>query len=182
MPPSRPSWRIRPMTLDDLPQIAEIERESFSSVWPASAYRRELTENKLASYSVAERPDQPATVEGAATYLAGFIGVWFMVDEAHIITIAVRDAERRRGVGEGLLLAAFDQARAKGVPALTLECRVSNVAARALYAKYGFSEQGVRKRYYTDNDEDALILTTPSLEDAGYWARLQSLRHELGEA
>lgn len=176
MASSRPYWVVRPMTVEDLPQIAEIEGESFSSVWPASAYQRELRENKLARYSVAaQTPVEPAAA-AAAERLDGFIGVWFMVDEAHIITIAVRQARRRHGLGELLLLAAFDQARAKGVPALTLECRTSNAAARALYSKYGFTEQGVRKRYYTDNNEDALILTTPSIEDAEYLARLQALR------
>jgi [ribosomal protein S18]-alanine N-acetyltransferase len=190
-------YYLRPMTVADLPQIAAIEAESFPSAWPSSAYKRELERNNLARYLVAVRRDAPAPEERGlrrvvsavrsrlggetqppAEYVAGFIGVWFMVDETHIVTVAVRESERRKGIGEMLLLAAFDLSREKEVPALTLECRVSNTAAQALYEKYGFQRLGIRKRYYTDNNEDALIMTTPSIEDAAYWGRIEELRQE----
>ena len=188
-------YALRPMTVADLAQIAEIEGESFPSSWPSAAYKRELQRNNLARYIVAVRRDAPPRArsglgrvvnglkgmlgrapEPAPEYVAGFIGVWFMVDETHIVTVAVRESERRGGVGELLLLAAFDLSREKGLPVLTLECRVSNVAAQALYEKYGFQRLGVRKRYYTDNNEDALIMTTPSTEDPAYAARIDELR------
>ena len=190
-------YLLRPMSVADLPQIAEIEAESFPSAWPSSAYKKELQRNSLARYTVAvgrTAPRSPerrglsrvvsgirgmrnsATDEAPQDPIAGFIGVWFMVDEAHIVTVAVRQSERRKGVGELLLLAAFDLAREKGVHVLTLECRVSNTAAQALYEKYGFQRLGIRKRYYPDNNEDALIMTPPLTEDAAYRARIEDLR------
>jgi len=150
---TRSPYALRPMTVADLPQIAVIEAESFPSAWPSSAYKRELQRNNLARYIVAVRREPPAPVqrgtlariaagmrgivvggpEPVAEHVAGFIGVWFMVDETHIVTVAVRESERRHGIGELLLLTAFDLSTDKGVPALTLECRVSNTAAQALY-------------------------------------------------
>lgn len=189
---------LRAMGVADLAQIGEIESESFPSAWPASAYKRELQRNNLARYIVAARREPPASSEPSGLgrmfaglrgifsgepepappvqALAGFIGVWFMVDEAHIVTVAVRESERRTGIGELLLLAAFDLAHSRGLHVLTLECRVSNTAAQALYDKYGFERVGTRKRYYTDNNEDALIMTTPSTEDPAYRARIEDLR------
>lgn len=196
------AYRIRPMSIADLPQIAEIEAQSFPSSWPSSAYRRELQRNNLARYIVAIRnqpPDSrhPASGIGrvvsglrgvfrpqdepAGEFVSGFLGLWFMVEEAHIVTIAVRETERRQGVGELLLIAAFDLAHSKDLHVLTLECRVSNTAAQALYEKYGFQRVGIRKRYYTDNNEDALIMTTPSTEDPAYRARIEALRHRHAE-
>jgi ribosomal-protein-alanine N-acetyltransferase len=185
------------MTVADLPQIAAIEAESFPSAWPSSAYKRELQNNNLARYLVVVREDAPAREARGfqrlmsamrsrfggrpappSDYVVGFIGIWFMVDETHIVTVAVRESERRKGVGELLLLAAFDLSRDKGVPALTLECRVSNTAAQALYEKYGFQRLGIRKRYYTDNNEDAVIMTTPSIEETDYSARIEELRRQ----
>jgi ribosomal-protein-alanine N-acetyltransferase len=118
------------------------------------------------------------SLDAAPEYVAGFIGIWFMVDETHVVTVAVRESERRRGVGELLLLAAFDLSREKGLHVLTLECRVSNLAAQALYEKYGFQRLGIRNRYYTDNNEDALIMTTRSLEDPAYAEQIEALRRQ----
>lgn len=194
-------FSLRSMTVADLPQIEQIETESFPSAWPSSAYKREMERNNLARYVVAVRREPPAAetrpagsrLSGAirrlfrrppppvAEYVAGFIGVWFMVDETHIVTVAVRESDRRQGVGELLLLEAFDLSTEKGVPVLTLECRVSNIAAQALYEKYGFQRLGIRKRYYTDNNEDALIMTTPSLEDPLYREQVEDLRRRYQE-
>ena len=184
------------MSMGDLPQIAEIEAQSFPSAWPSSAYKKELERSNLARYLVAVRRDPPqppergglgrvlsnlrglfaGEPEAPPEYIAGFIGVWFMVDETHIVTVAVRASERRKGVGELLLLAAYDLSRERGLHVLTLECRVSNTAALALYEKYGFQRLGIRKRYYTDNNEDAVIMTTPSTEDPAYAAHVEALR------
>ena len=99
----------------------------------------------------------------AKEYVAGLIGVWFADDEAQIITIGTRLRERRRGVGELLLRSAICEAIHRDCSALTLEVRKSNHAAQRLYSKYGFNEVGIRHRYYADNREDALIMTTDTL-------------------
>ena len=101
-------------------------------------------------------------------HLAGFVGIWLIADEAHLVSIGVRDSERRRGVGELLLIGAFKEAHRIGAKRVTLEVRESNQPARSLYRKYGFLEVGVRKRYYMDNGEDAIIMTTPPITSVEY--------------
>jgi ribosomal-protein-alanine N-acetyltransferase len=154
------------MKVDDLPAVYEIERESFSTPWPAHAYRQELETNRLAHYIVARWGDQ----------IIGFAGIWLLVDEAHITTFAVRRTWRRRGVGERLLLALLDLARSRGAHEATLEVRPSNLPARRLYEKYGFKVVGTRTRYYSDDNEDALIMRTPSLDGLAMHERLVALR------
>ncbi|MBI4308045.1 MAG: ribosomal protein S18-alanine N-acetyltransferase [Chloroflexi bacterium] len=118
--------------------------------------------------------------------VAGFEGTWFMADEAHIVSIAVREASRRQGLGELLLIAAIELAMERGSREVTLEVRVSNQAAQALYEKYGFRRAGVRKGYYSDNREDALIMTTDPLDSPssrGSFQRLKAAyRDRWGEA
>jgi ribosomal-protein-alanine N-acetyltransferase len=157
------------MTVDDLPAVHEIERESFTTPWPAHAYRQELEQNRLAHYLVARH--------GSA--IVGFAGTWLLVDEAHVTTFATRGAWRRQGVGERLLIALFDLAVSRGASEATLEVRPSNVPARNLYEKFGFKVAGVRPRYYTDNNEDALIMTTDPLESPAMRDRLARLRDEV---
>ena len=161
--------RIEPMTLDDLDRVHAIERASFFPTWPDEAYRNELTTNKLATYVVARLED----------VVVGFAGIWLMVDEAHVTTFAVDPAWRRRGVGERLLLALLDVSVARRAREATLEVRLSNMAARRLYEKYGFRPVGIRPRYYTDNGEDALIMTTEPLESAAMRERVARLRADL---
>ena len=154
------------MTVDDLGAVQEIEGESFTTPWPPHAYRSELETNRLAHYIVARYDDQ----------LVGFAGMWLMVDEAHITTFAVRRTWRRQGVGERLLLALLDLAQARGAREATLEVRPSNHPARRLYEKYGFALVGVRRRYYSDDNEDALILTTATLDSRAMRDRIGGLR------
>ena len=154
------------MTVDDLGAVQEIEGESFTTPWPPHAYRSELETNRLAHYIVARYDDQ----------LVGFAGMWLMVDEAHITTFAVRRTWRRQGVGERLLLALLDLAQAHGAREATLEVRPSNHPARRLYEKYGFALVGVRRRYYSDDNEDALILTTAALDSQAMRDRITGLR------
>jgi [ribosomal protein S18]-alanine N-acetyltransferase len=185
---------VRPMRLDDIAQVTEIERESFPTMWPPTAYKRELEQNRLAHYLLvverneafrpiddaensehpgavgrlfgeirqilhaAEEPDLPPP-EDRAELVTGVVGVWMLPDEAHIVTIAVRESHRRRGIAELLLIRAIDLARAKDQGLVTLECRVSNRPALSLYDKYGFRKMGLRPRYYSDNREDAYVLT-----------------------
>lgn len=187
--------RIRPMAAEDVAQIGDIERESFTSIWPEAAYQRELG-NKLARYLVmVEEPPEPAAaaaptglfgairrIVGGAEDAArpgervlGFIGLWLMVGEAHVVTVAVRESFRRLGIGERLLIAALEMARGFEQEVVTLEVRKSNEAAQRMYEKYGFDRVGLRVRYYTDNHEDAVIMTTPDLEGDGYRVLVESL-------
>ncbi len=107
--------------------------------------------------------------------IVGFIGIWFIADEAHIVSLGVRPNDHRKGLGELLLLAAFREARRYGMREVTLEVRASNSPAQALYRKYGFREVGSRKRYYMDNGEDAIIMTTPPIANVPYAVSLDSL-------
>ncbi len=113
--------------------------------------------------------------------IIGFAGMWIMYDEAHITTIGVEPDSRGRGLGELLLVALFDEALTRGAGWLTLEVRVSNEAAQALYRKYEFTIQGTRRRYYSDNNEDAYIMWSPSLRDHAYLQRYASLRRNIGD-
>ena len=163
---------IEAMRLDDLAEVQRIELASFSSPWPPNAYRSELETNRLASYLVARIDDR----------IVAYGGMWLMVDEAHITTFAVHPAWRRQRIGERLLLAFLDLARDRHAREATLEVRLSNLAARRLYEKYGFRPVGIRPRYYSDNDEDALIMTTERLADARVRDRIERLRTELDAA
>ncbi len=160
------------MTLEDLPEVQAIERASFTTPWPPHAYRTEIQTNRLAHYLVARYGDE----------VVGFGGMWLMVDEAHITTFAVRPDWRRRGIGERLLLALLDLARARQAHEATLEVRPSNLPARRLYEKFGFRPVGIRPRYYSDNHEDALIMTTEALEGRTMRERIDRLRDALAGA
>ena len=157
------------MTVDDLLAVQVIEHESFSTPWPAHAYRQEIEQNRLAHYVVAR----------SGTEIVGFAGIWLLVDEAHITTFATRRAWRRQGIGERLLVALLDLALARGANEATLEVRPSLLPAKRLYEKYGFKVVGVRPRYYSDNNEDALIMTTDSLDGRPMRDRLAKLRAAL---
>lgn len=111
-------------------------------------------------------------------FIAGFVGVWHVADEAHIVSIGVRTEYRGLGLGEALLLSAIERAIESDMRHVTLEVRVSNHVAQNLYKKYGFAERGLRKGYYTDNREDALIMTTPLILTETYRARLRELAGE----
>lgn len=193
---------IEPMRLGHIPAVSAIERESFPTAWPASAYRREIERNRMAYYVVAKRTPQagpqrrdrrfPITGQDGAEEeaglltrlgrlirgearaftreeaeeleaIVGYTGMWLMVDEAHITTIAVDPSYRGEGIGELLLVSLLEQAGEWGAVEATLECRVSNHVAQALYRKYTFRNAGVRRRYYSDDGEDALIMTSEPL-------------------
>jgi ribosomal-protein-alanine N-acetyltransferase len=109
-------------------------------------------------------------------------GIWLMVDEAHITTFAVDPGWRRQGVGEALLLALLDLAQARHAREATLEVRLSNLPARRLYEKYGFRPVGLRPHYYSDNGEDALIMTTEPLGSVAMRRRIDGLRAALAAA
>ena len=171
---ARPPVRVRiePMQLADLPSIHAIEQASFSAPWPANAYRSELEANRLASYLVAKVDDA----------IVGYGGMWLMVDEAQITTFAIHPDWRRQRIGERLLLEFVDVSIARYAREMTLEVRLSNLPARRLYEKFGFRPVGVRPRYYSDDGEDALIMTTLPLADAAMVERIARLRAALDEA
>ncbi len=125
---------------------------------------------------IAGRTCQQARITPRHDRLIGFAGIWKIYDEAHVISIAVRQSCRRQGFGELLMLAIFHMAFQLEAKVVTLEVRVSNRAAQELYVKYGFRSAGVRHRYYTDNDEDALIMTTEPINSASFKASYQRLR------
>ncbi|MEW6723873.1 MAG: ribosomal protein S18-alanine N-acetyltransferase [Bacillota bacterium] len=139
---------FRPMALEDLDQIIEIERCSFPTPWSAQAFVRELTQNIYARYQVA--------VSGEMIVAYG--GMWLILDESHVTNVAVHPEYRGRGYGEAMMRRLMEVARENGVERMTLEVRPSNLIARALYEKLGFVCRGRRSNYYSDTGEDALIM------------------------
>lgn len=109
-------------------------------------------------------------------YITGFAGFWTMADEAHITTIATRETFRRQGVGELLLQSIINLAGQRAARIVTLEVRISNTAAQQLYTKYGFNEVGLRRGYYTDNREDAVIMSTDHIASPSFRTQLQELK------
>jgi ribosomal-protein-alanine N-acetyltransferase len=166
--------RIDPLRLADIPEILEIEQESFSPAWSANAYERELS-LVWARCFVLRVDDEP----GQAGKILGVASVWILADEAQLMTIAVRRAARGRGYGERLLLHAIDTAIAAGARSITLEVRESNAVAQRLYRKYGFVVTGRRKNYYPDVPEDALLMTADGLQGLAYQERLEDRRAAL---
>lgn len=161
--------RVRVMQPGDLAAVTAVERASYSAGWPATAFAHEIEHNRMARYLVLES-------EGA---IAGFAGIWLMVDEAHVVTMAVAPGARRAGYGRLLLHGLVMMARAEGMLSATLEVRVSNEAARALYRRYGFYDVGERKKYYHDNGEDAVIMSTEEFATPAYEQRLARLGADL---
>lgn len=200
---SQMPYALRPMQERDLAQAAEIERDAFPTLFPPTSFRREL-KNRLARYLVAWRLQDPPELtpqpaesptrmtrlwRGATNlwngrpiawqpgqpYIVGFLGTWYMHDEAHIVSVGVRSDYRGFGIGELLLIGAIEQAQKRRMQAVTLEVRISNHIAQNLYKKYGFEKMGVRKGYYSDNREDALIMTASAINSLSYRQDLRAL-------
>lgn len=138
---------IRPMVTADIQDILVIEEESFSSPWSKNAFMSEL-KNQYAYYLVASIGDK----------LVAYIGAWLIFEEAHITTLAVAKEYRRQGIATLILEELFKDVRENQINKATLEVRVSNHKAKKLYLQEGFVEVGVRKNYYSDNKEDAVIM------------------------
>jgi len=139
---------FRPMTLADLDGVLVIEKASFTLPWSREAFYNELVHNRYAKYVVMEHDGR----------LVGYCGMWVVVDEAHITNVAVLPEYRGKKLGEALMRKMMDMAKQLGAVTMTLEVRVSNEVAQSLYRKLGFLNGGVRKRYYPDNQEDALVM------------------------
>lgn len=136
------------MTPDDLDRVLEIEELSYGTPWSRRAFTSEITDNRYAHYFVARHRGR----------LIGYVGMWVILEEAHITNVAVDPAYRRRKVAWRLLEDMFRRARELGATRMTLEVRVSNATAQELYRKMGFVDHGIRKGYYTDTNEDAIIM------------------------
>jgi ribosomal-protein-alanine N-acetyltransferase len=162
---------IEEMVLDDVPAVQEIEREIFLTPWPRNAYRRELLQNKMASYVVLRDRDE----------IVGYAGLWKMHDEAHVTTVGVRRKDQGRGFGMALMLALIERSFALESRWMTLEVRASNYGAMALYEKLGFKVIGRRRGYYTDDGEDAVVMWSDSLLAPAFRERFQELRDRYAE-
>ncbi len=180
-------YLCREMLQRDLEQVSAIEKDAFPDLFPPTSFIKELKRARSTAL-VAEmnslhpnyKNELPATEDGLTKkrnlyrngytgwqkgqkFIAGYAIIWDMVDVAHIISIAVRRSVRRRGIGELLLLNSISMSKEKGMSSITLEVRNSNLPAQSLYKKYDFRVKGIRKHYYTDNREDALIMTTDNI-------------------
>lgn len=139
----------RKMTVDDIDGVLKIEEEAFSLPWTKDAFMHEMTTNLHAYYVVAENEEHQ---------IVGFCGMWLVMDESHITNVAVTEHVKGRGIGEGLMREAIRVAKEHGVVLMTLEVRTSNMIAQNLYRKLDFQNGGIRKGYYSDNLEDALVM------------------------
>lgn len=166
--------QIRAMQPEDLPEVQAIDRFSFTLPWPESAYRHEIEDNRLSLCLVAE-----AQEPGVEAHIVSMIVVWLVLDEAHIATIATHPDYRQRGIARALLAVALRQSIQRGAKSATLEVRASNLHAQALYQQFGFDIVGRRRRYYRDNQEDALLMTVNALDEIYYGWLLEMVPDEI---
>lgn len=143
---------IEPMRVADVDAVMEVERRSFPTPWSRHAFMAELLDNDRAHYMVARLPVET----GGA--VVGYIGLWLIAGEGHITNVAVHPDFRGKGIGERLMRAIEELVKKRGATRMTLEVRVSNDVAQRLYRKLGYIAAGIRRRYYRDNDEDAIIM------------------------
>ena len=145
---------IRKMTLDDVPAVIDLDQKSFTLPWPERSFRFELADNPASRCWVAE-------LDGK---VVGMIVAWLIVDEVHVATLATHPDFRRQGVGTKLLAHTLRALLAEGARSSFLEVRASNRAAQDMYRKFGYEATGRRRRYYRDNDEDAILMTLDALD------------------
>ncbi|MCL4425584.1 MAG: ribosomal protein S18-alanine N-acetyltransferase [Firmicutes bacterium] len=143
------------MTPEDLDGVMTIEKLSFPTPWSRQAFYTEIMENSYAHYIVAR----------VGKTVIGYAGMWLILDEAHVTNVAVHPDYRGRGVGQALMQELVERALQEGAESMTLEVRVSNLAAQQLYEKLGFEKRGIRRGYYTDVKEDAIIMWKDNLRE-----------------
>lgn len=139
---------VRKMEEKDLDRIMEIEKNAFTTPWTRESFLLEITKNQLARYIVAEMEN----------IVVGYGGIWLILDEGHITNIAVDTDYRKMGAGKSLVEGLIDICIEGNIGSMTLEVRESNIDAQSLYKKYGFIEAGIRPKYYSDDNEDAIIM------------------------
>jgi len=201
------TYTVRLMKEGDVRQVTEIDREVFPTEWMfrlSSSYQKEF-KNPLAHYLVAftcsdifPEPKPPIVTqlplfrnsfnsthqatrggkEAQSPYIVGFAGLWMMAHNAHIMSLAVRDRYRGKGIGEALQISIIELASKLAANIITLEVRTSNDIAQALYKKHGFRVAGSRSRYYSDNGEDAVIMNTDSITSDSFHSFFRSLKEE----
>jgi [ribosomal protein S18]-alanine N-acetyltransferase len=186
---------VAPMTPDDLDEIMPLERQCFADPWTRRMYLNDLTTNEAATYLVVRRGDAETRGRGEgqavddglavsqclrvpASPILAYGGLWLLLDEAHIATVASHPDWRGCGLGQWLMLALLDAAMARGAATSTLEVRAGNLPAKSLYEKLGYEVAGMRKRYYRDG-EDGLIMTTPPLAGPVMQTRLAAARYDV---
>lgn len=163
---------ISPLTIGDLEQVMDIEPVAFGSHhWTRQSFMNELINPSGFYYAAREQENER---------VLGYSGFWLIGEEAHVTTLAVHPDYRRLYVGERLLINDIIQARKVGADWVTLEVRVSNDSAQRLYGKYSFRSLGVRRNYYQDNDEDALVLWTDRLSSPEFLTLFQKRIKEKG--
>ena len=139
---------IERMTIDDIENVVNVENDCFTTPWSKDSFLREINENEVALYLVAK-------IENIAV---GYIGVWRIQNEGHITNVAVHSDFRGMGIGNKLVSELLSLCEKEGIEAFTLEVRKSNTVAQNLYKKFQFAECGIRKGYYQDTKEDAVIM------------------------
>jgi ribosomal-protein-alanine N-acetyltransferase len=142
------SVTFRLMKVEDIDRILIIEHASFATPWSHEAFFNELVNNPYATYVVMEENNK----------IIGYCGLWVVLEDAHITNVAVLPEYRGRKLGKALMNQTMELAKALGAERLSLEVRVTNTVAQGLYRKLGFQNGGIRKRYYTDNNEDAIVM------------------------
>lgn len=157
---------IAPMVADDIPIVLHIESLSFESAWPANAFANELRDNKLAYYFVGR-------LDGR---IVAYGGIWVILEDSHVTTIAVHPDMRGKRLGEEMLVHLLDVAIERGASWITLEVRETNDVAQRLYRKYGFTVVSTRRGYYSDNNESALVMWAGNLRGTLYASRLSALK------
>jgi len=180
---------VQKMIPADVPAVAALEQITFTMPWSIHAFEYEVRNNPMAHFFVIRPgpqmlPEQrlhtaesPSWNRGSSPRtILGYGGLWLIVDEGHICTLAVHPNWRGRGLGELLLHTMIEQAMQLDAVVATLEVRASNHVAQSLYDKYGFVRVGLRKGYYADNHEDALIMTTEPLSSLAYREHFQKLK------
>lgn len=175
------------MTAADLRQVRRIERAAYGPNVPGTPFEREL-QNGLAQYLVAVERDasrEPSVLDAVrrllrlqrpAETVLGFVGLWYTIDQLHVVTIAVDPTLQHRGIAQRLLIEVHTLAVEAEMKTIALEVRPSNERARHLYEWFGFQAQGTLRAYYSDNGEDAVVMLTPELTAPDYAAHLQSIR------
>ncbi|MGG3467273.1 ribosomal protein S18-alanine N-acetyltransferase [Neobacillus pocheonensis] len=142
------SYVFRYMREEDIDQVLAVEHASFTVPWSREAFYNELHNNKFAVYIVLEEDKK----------IIGYSGTWVVIDEAHVTNVAIMPGYRGRQLGETMMRKLMSVAREMGAKSMTLEVRVTNHVAQSLYRKLGFQNGGIRKNYYSDNQEDALVM------------------------
>ncbi len=195
-------YKVRLMRREDIDQVVEIDKEAFPTQWPPTNYRNELL-NRLAHYivvsevsNIPESKPQPLKqgffsrllvrftgnrkqAGSNEEFIVGFAGCWVMADETHITEIAVRGPYRRQGIGQLMLITLIEMGIELKANLATLEVRVSNTGAQKLYEKMDFEQVGMRKAYYTDNHEDALIMTNFKIKSPEFQSKVYQIKQDL---